>query len=1063
MSQLKIYRASAGSGKTFTLTLEYFRIIFSFPSDYKNILAVTFTNKATEEMKSRIINELHKLAEGEYSVYGRILKQELKLTDETLKNRAEVLRTQLLHDYGRIAVTTIDRFFQRIIKSFTKELGIFPAYNVELDSEFVLTKAVDKVMEQLKVNAELRRWVGELMEVSVDEGKSWSVKAKMAELGKELFKENYMLFDKQILYKFGDKNFLQDYRSFLKGIIREYEEELEKLSKEAVGLIEASGLQINHFKKNCPAFHFYKLQDGKLDEVTKTTREGVKLVEGWVTKSCDPVIRSKIEHIFPVLSSLLEKCIQKYDTQFYRYLSAKQLSDNLYQLGILNDLYRKVREYCEEKGLMLLSDTTHILNVLIEGNDTSFLFEKTGNYFKHIMIDEFQDTSSLQWKNFRPLITNSLGEGNRALIVGDVKQSIYRWRNGDWGLLAEGVEREFSRLGTKKVVLPDNWRSGREIVDFNNVFFERSARELKKLYDEEAGSPNAWSYAIEKAYDTPYQKVRSTYSGYVDIEFGPEKKEEKSDETIMDGLLSLIGDVLDRGGKLGNIVILVRNSKEGAFVADYLMKYNQSALREIHFISNDSLYVWSSPYVKFILSVLRYLTEPYDSVNRATLLFLYHTFLGPDKNPELDGVFQAVKETDLFQFLKTDFGRASGKIMSYSLFETIETIIEKFSLRNRREEVPYLIAFQDIVFEYEAVNSNSIPLFLEWWEKEREKKVLSTSEEVDAVRILTIHKSKGLEFDYVILPFCSWELDSVIPVRRIWCSNREDRFNALEVAPLNYSSRLSETIFKEAYYEEHLKAYVDNLNLLYVAFTRARKELYLRPYGPKFRKDGSAALSDMGAFIYRILSLLKTEADCPFKPEEGMQLHYGQKYRRKNTRQPEEMLHLADYPVGNLEDRISIKFQFKEYMEGEEKGLSALDEGKLLHEMFRSVVYADDVENAVRKAYLAGLISGKEKQVYGAKIQTYLSQSQAAEWFSPACQVINEREILLPFSARIRPDRIILRNGTLEVIDYKFGLREEVRYLKQVRLYCQAFREMGYPDVKGYIWYVKLNKIVEVN
>ena len=236
---LDIYKASAGAGKTFALTLEYFRTIFASPTEYKNILAVTFTNKATEEMKSRIINELHRLADGKTSDYGEALKQEFGFTDEQLKNRAVLLRTMLLHDYGRLAVTTIDRFFQRIIKAFTRELGIFPGYNVELDSDFVLLKAVDKVMQQVKDNPGLKNWISELMSSNVEEGKSWSIKSKIAELGEELFKENYMLFDKHILDKFSDKEFLKNYRSFLTATVQAYESRQAAIGQEAIGLIRS--------------------------------------------------------------------------------------------------------------------------------------------------------------------------------------------------------------------------------------------------------------------------------------------------------------------------------------------------------------------------------------------------------------------------------------------------------------------------------------------------------------------------------------------------------------------------------------------------------------------------------------------------------------------------------------------------------------------------------------------------------------------------------------------------------------------------------------------------------
>lgn len=1054
---LDIYKASAGSGKTFALTLEYFRIIFESPLEYKNILAVTFTNKATEEMKSRIINELHRLAEGEDSDYGKILQKELHLNDEQLKNKASLLRTLLLHDYGRLSVTTIDRFFQRIIKAFTRELGIFPGYNVELDSDFVLLKSVDKVMQQVQGNTELKNWISELMSTNIEEGRSWSIKSKIAELGEELFRENYMLFDKHILDKFSNKHFLKTYRDFLKTIIEDYESRLILIASEAIEIIQKNNLELADFKggKAGCASYFYKLSAGNFDEPTATIRKGANDPESWITKTSDQ--KARIETIRPELMEKLQKALEIFDKDNIAYLSAGQLSGNLYQLGILNDLYQEVRAYCDEKGLMLLSDTTHILNMLIADNDTSFLFEKCGNYFKHLMIDEFQDTSAMQWKNFRPLVVNSLGEGCKAMIVGDVKQSIYRWRNGEWGLLANGVENEFRTLGVNNILLKDNWRSARDIVEFNNDFFETAACTLTAIYRSDAGESDPRIKTIAEAYQGLRQIPRKHKSGYVDIHFGPEKKEEDGELTIMADVVAIIWDIMARGGRQKDIVILVRGGKEGALVADYLMQYNKTAPIPVNFISNDSLYVWSSPYVQFIIAILRYITEPYDTVNRATILYFYRIFVQNEDDIALHQIFKEVGEKDLFSLLDTDFSIHTGHVMAYSLFETIETIIDRFSLKDKGEEVPYLIAFQDIVYEYETSNSNSITLFLEWWEKEQGKRVLSTSEEVDAVRILTIHKSKGLEFEYVLLPFCSWELDAIRPVRRIWCSNNEQGFNALEYAPLNYSSKLANTIFREDYFDEHLKAYIDNLNLLYVALTRARTELYIRPYHPKQNKDGSISISDIGAFIYQVLLEMGQSIG------ENRSYCVGEKQRLNTQRAvANPSFSLENYPVWQPESRISVKYRFRDYTEPENDTLSAIDEGKLLHEIFKSIAYKEDIEQAVQQAYLGGLITRHEKDKYCAKIQAYLDTPQTSEWFSEKCEVINERDILFPGGAKARPDRVISSGGILSVIDYKFGQSEENKYLKQVRYYCNALKKMGYPQVEGYIWYVKSGKIIRV-
>ena len=1060
---LQVYRASAGAGKTFALTMEYFKIVFNSPLEYKNVLAVTFTNKATEEMKSRIVRELNKLAEGQKSDYREDLKRSLRLSDEQVKARAEVLRTLILHDYGRLAVTTIDRFFQRVIKAFTRELGIFPGYNVELDSDYVLQRAVDQVMQRMNKDRELGAWITELMNDSVEDARSWSVKSKIAELGKELFGESYMLFDKDVQERFSDRDFLKIYKRFLQGIITGFEKRLQEYGRMGCVFMEEQGLRVEDFKggKRSAVTHFYKLKDKNLDGITATIRKAVDNLDEWVTKSMDAAGRARVEDAYTTLNTWLRESVEFYDEHLRDYVSARLLSGNLYQLGILNDLYGEVRDYCDEKGLMLLSDTTRLLNTLIAGNDTSFLFEKTGNFYKHVMIDEFQDTSTMQWANFRPLIVNTLAEGGRAMLVGDVKQSIYRWRNGDWRLLAEGVERDFTAFGTDNIVLGHNWRSSREIVEFNNRFFVQAAGQLKELYDAECGEDNVYSRSIAEAYNKPEQLVSRPGNGYVEIRFGEEKQEEGSDTAIMEEVVAIVNDTVRRGGHLKDCVILVRNGKEGAFAADYLIEYNK---REgipfpVTFISNDSLYVSSSPYVELIINVLRYMVEPYDAVNRTVLLYNYRTFVKGENTAEDDELFKAGGQAESFlDTLDIPFLREPERLVSGSLFEITEEIIEAFGLKNRTEELPYLIAFQDILFEYERNNTNSLPVFLEWWEKEKDKKVLSTSEETDAVRILTIHKSKGLEFKSVIIPFCAWDLDDTRHGRRIWCRNREEGFRDLEYAPLNYSPKLADSHFREDYMEEHMKAYVDNLNLLYVALTRAERELYVLPYAPKISKEGKP--SDIGAFLYQVLEQLA----LPEWDGENLCLRIGRKEAIPVSGKVNDnnTLSLSEYPIYNLNGRVSVRYKYEDYTDPENIKTSAVDEGKMLHEIFRRIETVNDIDRAVGDMYRAGLINNDERAVYREQVVGFLKNNVPSEWFDGKYKIINERDILFKGTGKARPDRVMTDGRKAVVVDYKFGRKEEKSYLRQVGFYCKTLRQMGYTDVSGYIWYVTLDKIVPV-
>lgn len=1060
---LNIYRASAGAGKTFALTLEYFKVIFANPYEYKNILAVTFTNKATEEMKSRILKELNKLAQGESSVYRELLSNQLGMDIQQLQERAQLLQSLLLHDYGKIAITTIDAFFQRIVKSFARELGIVAGYNIELDSNFVLDKAIDRVMERVRKDRTLRSWIDELISTSIEEGSSWSVHGKLLSLGKELFNESYKLLDAGLLEKFSNKEFLADYHRFIMGVIKAYEEELQGIGKEAVRIITDHSLEVSDFAygRSGAVNYFYKLAAGNFDPPGSRAQQAADSDKGWYTAKADR--KGDIQQLLPRLAPLMARGVEIYNNRYEHYASALAVKKNIYLLGILNDLYSEVRHYCDENGVLLLSDTTQILNSLMEDNETSFIFEKFGNHFKHLMIDEFQDTSTMQWKNFKPLLENSVAQDATTLLVGDVKQSIYRWRNSDWMLLAHDVEQEFAHLGTNNIFLTNNWRSSHEVVTFNNCFFEVSSRLMAAQYRTECPDATQWGEAITGVYGDVEQEPKRELQGYVDVRFMEGDDDASEAEYVMNEVISIVEDIEQRGGEQRNIAVLVRTAKEGASIADGFMQYNMDHPdHPIHFISNDSLYLWSSLYIKFIVGVLVYLVRPDDKINSASISYYFSRYIKRSEESS-DTILKASSDPgkgNLYKELNEQFKAFN----TLSLYELVERIIEHLKLNDNKLEIPYLVAFQDVVYNYESCNPNNVTQFLEWWENEKGKQVLSTSEQVNAVRILTIHKSKGLEYDHVIVPFCSWKMDSLNPPRRIWCLNREEGFDALEYVPLGYSSKLANSLYKNSYYEEHLKAYVDNINLLYVALTRAKNELYLRPYKPK--KDTTGKVDAVNGLLYETIRIFKESEETELRQmtiDDEMNLTYGIKQIPTKEVGTQEVLLLDSYPVSDSENRLSIRYRYKDYDNPKENGQGAIDEGKVLHMLFKSICYKEDVEMAVRLGVVQGVIAYDKREEFCGKMLEYMQQQGVEEWFSDRYRIINERDIIFPGGERIRPDRVMINaNREVTVLDYKFGIRQSKQYEKQVAYYCKTLRQLGYNQVKGVIWYPKLKKQVIV-
>ena len=470
MSKLKLYRASAGSGKTFKLTEEYLKLVIANPESYKNILAVTFTNKATEEMKKRVISELSKLANDENSVYLNLLAKSLNINRELVKSRANIVITNILHDYSHFSIKTIESFFQSILQSFTKELGLNSSLRIELNTELVLENAITKFLNDLGKNEMVLKWITEFAFHKINEGYNWNIVNDINRLGKEIFKEIFMFFDRELLNTINNKVVLTDYLENLKSIVRNFDNHLSGIGENAIDIIQKNNLNISDFyyKDTGPAGYFKKLKDRKTDEPKSRVLECLNLPEKWSS-----VKHERHDQIISLvnnrLNKLLNEAVDFYYSNSSNYKTAKIILKNIHTLGILNDLALKAIEYSRENSLFLLPHGTKLLHEIINENDTPFIYEKAGQWFKHIMIDEFQDTSVMQWKNFKPLIINSLSEGGFNLIVGDVKQSIYRWRNGDWQLLAEKLGNELKNFGIDdSLILDTNWRSLPGIISFNS-------------------------------------------------------------------------------------------------------------------------------------------------------------------------------------------------------------------------------------------------------------------------------------------------------------------------------------------------------------------------------------------------------------------------------------------------------------------------------------------------------------------------------------------------------------------------------------------------------------------
>lgn len=1063
---LTIYRASAGAGKTHKLTGEYLKLLFSKEMAYRRILAVTFTNKATDEMKSRIIDELYKLSAGEKSDYVKVLQEKYEWDETRIREKAKKILITILHDYAAFNISTIDRFFQQTMRAFTREIGLQGGYGIEMDQELVLTEAIDNLLGDLDKpeSKELLGWLLRFAEDKIESGGEWNLRRDIMALSREVFKESYKASSDEVNKDIENKQSLENYKNELYAIIRSIENEVKALGEKGMEILRQYALQPSDFKggSNSPLKHFEKYAAGEMKEPTATFMNLADNREACYTKTTPP---GKMQIIGCAFEDGLNECIKGVISLFddlKAYHTAKEIVRFYYVLGILNDVSAKIAEYREEKNIMLIADTTELLNKVIDGSDTPFIYEKTGTHVEHYMIDEFQDTSNMQWNNFRPLIEESLAHHNGNLIVGDVKQSIYRFRNSDWKLLDEQVTHDFSREQVTEETLMENWRSFKHIVEFNNAFFDVVPSILQLIYNETLetsslpeGEQALFRQKIMSAYNGSSQLIPPLFqdkAGHVKIEFLSDDEESDWKEGSLQRLPGILEQLQDNGYALQDMAILTRTNLEAAMVADTLLTYKEEHPSEHYrydIISDEALFVSSSQAVRFLVAFLRHLKNPDDLTNKQMALFSYAIITGEPNGADASDEFPP--------FIKDEL-----RILSHqSLYELTEGLFRLFSGYIPDNEQVFIQAFFDMVSEYAQKENADLSRFLEWWDETGYRRAIATPDGQNAVRILTVHKSKGLGFRVVIMPFGDWEIDHK-PTKQVvmWCKPKEAPFNKLHLVPVRYGQKLSKTIFATDYFEERLHAYIDNLNTLYVAFTRAKEELIVLAPRPSKIHEQTKKTEKINSIAELLWEGLHENGHFPFDAETGV-FELGipcRPVRKKEKKQTEEVAMGRLFSV-SPNKRLQLRLHGKGFFFDN----AQRKHGALMHEVLGAIHTKEDIPQAVENYLQAGIINRQEAMALSERLKELLTTPEVSSWYDGSGRVLNEVEILSGKGKTKRPDRVMIMDDKVIIVDYKFGEKQDKRYHYQVKNYLKLVRGMGYDKVEGFLWYVELDKIEAVD
>ncbi len=1074
---LMVYKASAGSGKTFQLVGEYLKLLIANPYSYRQILAVTFTNKATTEMKSRILEQLNLLSGGGGTPYVRLLKSELSVTEALIRSRAHQALKNILHDYSRFSVSTIDSFTQRIIKAFNREMGISPYFVLELDNELILEEAVDRLLSKVDSDKQLRRWLVDFSREKIMENRSQQIETDIKLLGKELFKEKFQVFFPETGEAVYARENLNVFRKDLERIIAWYESALRKLGEKAVSIFENNGIEVEDFAgkgRGIGAF-FVKLFNGDLPDVTPAVVVHAENTEKWYTRTSPKkeIIHSLTEN---QLQPLLKEILTFISENEVLYLSAIEVRKQLRILGILTDLKEEIKLLLQEKGILQLSDSNLLLSKIIANSDAPFIYEKVGNRFNYYMLDEFQDTSRLQWKNFRPLLENALAENNAVLLVGDVKQSIYRWRNSDWNILAGEINSDFPLHPPEIISLEKNWRSRRNIIDFNNAVIGAFIQTFEENLFEEFD-------------DVQYiQKFRNIYLHFRQEPGNPSAEQEGRaeicflDEEVFEEnsawlLVDQVKKLQDKGLKASETAILIRKKDEGAVIVETFMKaatLEENAGYNLSVLSNESLFLYASRGVNFVMLIVELLIEPEGNIQKTALLHLWFSWLKPlqeDKVlfPELwpekeyaaawltelepDSVFEAE--------LGPKFRQIQKKVSHSSVDESVVRICDEFGLFNVVSELPFLQTLIDKAAEIKFSLSNDFSNFLFWWKTKGYNTSVSVNEEVDSIRLLTIHKSKGLEFEAVLLPFFNFDSSWVgnqAPV--LWCSPAAEPFSRFPLLPVKAGSRLAGTVFRHDYLEEKISSLIDTLNLIYVACTRAKSALFINCKLPAERKDNKVGKT-VNALLKNSLDIMNGDAifsGC-WNSERSV-FAYGEIPSFQSVLQKEENF-LKVYRFGDFSNRIQLRLNSEEFLVETNDRRSVKNTGKLVHAILSSVKLEDDIEKACDKSLNEGVISKAERDEILKRLRRSMKHPEIKRWFDGSYKILNERNLLLPGKV-LRPDRIMMSGKHALVADYKWGELKQEKYHRQVGQYAEALKKCGFEKVEGFIWYINLEEVEKV-
>ena len=1034
-SPYTIYNASAGSGKTFTLAKAYLKILFVSKSydQFKSILAITFTNKAVGEMKERIIEMLKSFSSEKsltqpHPMFESICN-ELGLAPEVLHNKSKIILKHIIHNYGAFDISTIDGFTHRVIRTFAHDLKLPVNFEVELDQERLLTEAVDSLISKAGSDKTLTKVLVDFAIEKADDDKSWDISYDFNKIAKLLVNEN----DLSEINKLKNKT-LQDFSTLKKQLLKqilEVEQTIISLANATLTLIDQAGLEHTDFSGGKKAYlpnYFLKILQLNFD---------INFDSAWIKNLEEKPLYPKTstpEEVKQILDSIQPTIVEAFIASrdnIFKLKFLKTAFKNITPLSVLNAIQTELNTLKEDQNKLLISEFNKIISKEIKDQPTPFIYERLGEKFKHYFIDEFQDTSKMQWENLVPLLDNALSAANgSAMLVGDAKQAIYRWRGGEAEQFIDLFNKDQNPFQLEAEVLPleTNYRSSKEIITFNNSFFEFLSNQ------------NFSEVKYIDLYKNASQNVHNASEGYVNLHFLDIQKEDNASDLYVEKVLETINQCVTDGFSLDDICVLVRKRKEGIAVANYLSD------KGINITSSETLLLINSEKVVFIDSFLRLLLQPNnDKLKIEFLSFIAdqhlisdkHQFFQTNLTKKLDDLFKDLKYLNLYIDKDT--------LLTMPLYEIVEQIIRIFNLNKTSDA--YLQFYMDIVLEFTQKQNSDLSAFIDYFEKKKEQLSVVSPSNMNAVKIMTIHKAKGLEFPIVIFPFADLNIYKELEPK-VWFPVDKNSYCDFDTLLINYNKdvEMFGEIGKTIYKSHQSQLELDNINLLYVVLTRAVEQLYIISKKDISAKGEVNKNSYAGLFI-QFLQQQSRWLDNQLNYSYGKQQTIKKELETKETAPPLQFI-----SIPKEDHNLSIITNAGLLWDTQQE--VAIEKGNLVHLVLSKIKTNQDIDFAINDLVSSGDIPSESISELRTLIIKLTQHPQLKSYFEDGFDIYNERDIITITGQLLRPDRLnINSNNEVVIIDYKTGDKKSYHNL-QLNQYETVLNEMNYSVLNKILVYI---------